>query len=895
MNQLHSHANYPNNLFPFTKSNQISKVFIPVIIIMIFFISMFAVSPHSNSNIQNSLNNSPSTGKFTDASYSTTEQSLNDRLKFIQAVDLNHNLISDGLDLLLKNTRPNDQISIIATLKTSESVPQSLINQFTSLGGKLTYQWNTLGMFAGTMTAGAIKIFAKDNLDSTSPLGLIEQDKQMIKESIPDQLTNLQPYVWGNYRLLGDKNNSIAIFDTGIDTTHPMLANYSPIPIFTNDSVKVVGWYDATNDKSSLPQDFDGHGTHVAAIAAGNPYNDTNANNYLNTTYTASYNDTQTLSNQEAYSTYLNITSPGTITQTYYWIRYGGSTKTYGSGLYLLDPENALVASGISTSNNGSAGTFKLSYSVTSNFGLYQLQLGFYYQDPNSNLEMVAYGSEPFTPQLSVLNASFSGVAPDTKIVGIKVFNNIGDGKASFLVNGINWAINNKNTYHISIASMSIGFPCSANGCTTNDMVASVEIAVASLLTAGIITFVAAGNDGHINGDQIGSPGNVDSVITVGATDSFHNLTYYSSMGPGYNSLSMKPDLTAPGGNNSQGGILSADTNFNDAQGTADGVIPDFQKNDLTSMQGTSMATPYAAGIGSLIIQAMGGYNNWNYSSSDVYKVKQIMLMSTWATNSSSRAVKNIYEGWGEIQADAAIDVVLKSPYVPGTTVSGSISNAELGHKIWGRQVHLIAGHKYNFTLTMDPTLDADLYLYSNTYNSYGNPIILKVSKNNGLGVPEYISFNPGITGNYYIYVKTWMGSGTFHLSSNSQEIPTSVMALSPSSLSFIAGSNQKLSWNVTGGALANYSILQNDAQVKFGIFSNFTNVISYDLSKLQAGSYTFTINVLDYHNNKVSNTISVTVQPGTTAKVKTSPGFDLIALAVFLVLPFLKKRKLIK
>ena len=70
------------------------------------------------------------------------------------------------------------------------------------------------------------------------------------------------PLVWSKYNVHGE-GTDISIIDTGIDYFHPALGN-APFP-----NSKVVGGYDF-GDEDSDPMDNNGHGTHVAGIAAGN-------------------------------------------------------------------------------------------------------------------------------------------------------------------------------------------------------------------------------------------------------------------------------------------------------------------------------------------------------------------------------------------------------------------------------------------------------------------------------------------------------------------------------------------------------------------------------------------------------------------------------------------------
>ncbi|MBI4404501.1 MAG: S8 family serine peptidase, partial [Deltaproteobacteria bacterium] len=71
------------------------------------------------------------------------------------------------------------------------------------------------------------------------------------------------PEVWQKYHLDGT-NIKIAIFDTGIDYTHPDLGGC------LGPNCKVMGGYDfVNNDKDPMDDASIGHGTHVAGIAAG--------------------------------------------------------------------------------------------------------------------------------------------------------------------------------------------------------------------------------------------------------------------------------------------------------------------------------------------------------------------------------------------------------------------------------------------------------------------------------------------------------------------------------------------------------------------------------------------------------------------------------------------------
>jgi len=149
-------------------------------------------------------------------------------------------------------------------------------------------------------------------------------------------------------------------------------------------------------------------------------------------------------------------------------------------------------------------------------------------------------------------DVQFRGVAPAADIVAVKVLDKFGRGRASQLIAGILWAIDQKDALGIDVMNISIaGTPV---GPAEVDPVAQ---AVRAAWEAGITVVCAAGNEGEFGLGGILSPGNEPHVITVGATDTKQTdevdddrVAAYSSYGPTLYDEFAKPDLVAPGNRN---------------------------------------------------------------------------------------------------------------------------------------------------------------------------------------------------------------------------------------------------------------------------------------------------------------------------------------------------------
>ena len=205
----------------------------------------------------------------------------------------------------------------------------------------------------------------------------------------------------------------------------------------------------------------------------------------------------------------------------------------------------------------------------------------------------------------------FRGVAPAADIVGIKVLDEVGQGRGSAVIAGIAWAIAHKADYNIRVLNISLG--ANPVGPLNKDPIA---MAVEAAWKSGITVVCAAGNEGDFGKGGILSPGNSPFVITVGATDTRQTadvsddvVAAYSSVGPTLFDEIAKPDLVAPGNRlialRAQGSYL--DTNFSSNVISLADFAPTAPAGTVSSylmLSGTSASTPVVAGAAALMIGA---------------------------------------------------------------------------------------------------------------------------------------------------------------------------------------------------------------------------------------------------------------------------------------------------
>jgi hypothetical protein len=207
------------------------------------------------------------------------------------------------------------------------------------------------------------------------------------------------------------------------------------------------------------------------------------------------------------------------------------------------------------------------------------------------------------------LGGPISGMAPECKVLSLKVLDEHGQGEVSSLITAIELIQQmngNGRSLRVHGANLSVGYDFEPEWFACGQSPVCVE--VDRLVRSGVVVVVAAGNTGYgwlqtREGKPVAAgmdltindPGNAELAITVGSTHRdmphVYGVSYFSSKGPTGDGR-RKPDLVAPGEK-----ILSAAAgqHVKELAGRVEAKLVRTCK--YVEDSGTSMAAPHVSGV----------------------------------------------------------------------------------------------------------------------------------------------------------------------------------------------------------------------------------------------------------------------------------------------------------
>lgn len=209
-------------------------------------------------------------------------------------------------------------------------------------------------------------------------------------------------------------------------------------------------------------------------------------------------------------------------------------------------------------------------------------------------------------------NQGVLGMAPQAKLLILKVLEGNGSGSIQGIVDAIQYAIDWKgpNGEKVRIISMSLGGPQGSQ---------EFHDAIIRAINCGILVVCAAGNTGK---QEVQFPGAYNEVVGVGAVDLNKKFAYFSTM-------NNEVDVVAPGVD----------------------IISTYPGNKYAKLSGTSMATPHVAGAAALII---------NQCEKDFERtLTEVEIYAQLCKRTSTLGYKKMKEGNGFLDLTVGYQIVL--------------------------------------------------------------------------------------------------------------------------------------------------------------------------------------------------------------------------------------------
>jgi serine protease AprX len=238
------------------------------------------------------------------------------------------------------------------------------------------------------------------------------------------------------------------------------------------------------------------------------------------------------------------------------------------------------------------------------------------------------------TPASYQTAGQFDGIAPDARIVSVKVAASDGSADVSQVIAAIGWVTQHAHDYGLNIRVLNLSYGTDSTQSSALDPLA---YAVEQAWRRGIVVVVAAGNDGTTRA-ELADPAADPYVVAVGAGDPVNTTEAKDDLVPAFaqrGTGTRHVDLIAPGVH-----ILGlrVPNSYVDQNNPAGRVGTRFIRGS-----GTSQATAVVSGVAALILQ--------KYPTATPDQVKYQLTKSA----KHSDATSDVWQGLGTVDASKAL------------------------------------------------------------------------------------------------------------------------------------------------------------------------------------------------------------------------------------------------
>jgi subtilisin family serine protease len=257
---------------------------------------------------------------------------------------------------------------------------------------------------------------------------------------------------------------------------------------------------------------------------------------------------------------------------------------------------------------------------------------------------------------------NFLGMAPDARIVSVKVADAMGAADVSQIIAAIDWVVQNKTTGGLNIRVLNLSFGTNTTSPYTIDPLCH---AVEAAWRKGITVVAATGNAGFYmtpGGPGLTSPARDPYVLSVGATDTNKTLltsddavASFSSSGVVGTGGTKNPDLVAPG--KSIISLAVPGSYIDQTYGAAGAVTGGFMRGS-----GTSQATAVVSGAAALVLSQHPTWTN--------NQVKA--LLTTTAKSLTAGTLTPAAQGQGTLDLAKAVGVTSVAAAYSYTNATGT-------------------------------------------------------------------------------------------------------------------------------------------------------------------------------------------------------------------------------